>query len=218
MSDRYIEEFTVRVEKLAGSDRVVSIKHFFNGVPHREDGPAEQDFRPEDGTPFTETWIRHGITQREDGPAYLAWNRAGTELLIEQWKGPRGLHRVGGPADIYRENSILTEEVYYYEGLQHNENGPSRIGRDGKTGHIFIEEWRRYGSLHRGGGLPAIIHKGGRNDQIVEREEYWEDGRRHRIGGPALIERTKRGKIKRSDYYELGALIQREGLTKKFTP
>jgi hypothetical protein len=39
--------------------------------------------------------------------------------------------------------------------------------------------WYKDGKLHRDGDLPALIHRGKLN-------EYYQDGRRHRVNGPAM--------------------------------
>jgi hypothetical protein len=56
--------------------------------------------------------------------------------------------------------------------------------------HVYpngLREWTTNGVLDRSGDRPAVIHPDGSL-------EYWRNGKRHRVGGPAVV--FKRGKTK----------------------
>ena len=78
------------------------------------------------------------------------------------------LHRVDAPAVMF-ENG---DELWYYEGKRHREDGPA-VKLYGKV------EYHIHGELHREDG-PAMLYADG--------SEYWFlHGKRHNLNGPAVI-------------------------------
>lgn len=128
---------------------------FFNGIQHREDGPAEE--RPNDFD-----WRLNRLYHRTDGPA-----RKWADDRKEWWvNGER--HRPDGPAVEYKNGSY----EWYLNDLLHRDDGPSRhlvpiLVTEFKNVPGF-EEWHQYGKLHRENG-PAVIYFNGKGNHV----QYW---------------------------------------------
>jgi len=68
------------------------------------------------------------------------------------------------------------DRVVYYTGDRIDRaDGPAVIYKNGR-----VEYWRR-GLRHRAGDKPAVI------DPVLQIQEYWVEGKRHRLHGPAII-------------------------------
>lgn len=75
--------------------------YHFNGLLHREDGPAIVHSTGEN-------WYKHGILNREDGPAIT--NRLENGLVTERWYKNGLAHRGDGPAiteNIDGKNTLM---------------------------------------------------------------------------------------------------------------
>lgn len=98
------------------------------------------------------------------------------------WKKSNPLHRINGPAAIYKKcqqnNKFYfvfykyREKEYYQNGQHHRINGPSIIDKN------RTKFWIQKGLLHRMNG-PAIINKNGE-------KEWYQNNEMHRINGPAV--------------------------------
>lgn len=100
----------------------------FNGVLHREDGPAVIRWDSEKKYKIFEYWCINGLTHRDGGePAELHYNKDGT-IRSKAWYR-NGKH--------YRDNE-LPAEIKYYNGER-------------------IEFWYENDHVYRSGGRPAII-------------------------------------------------------------
>ena len=80
--------------------------------------------------------------------------------------------------------------------VTHREDGPAITRADG------TEEWHRWGTLHRDGGLPAISGPHG--------EEYYIDGKLHREGGLPAVQYTTPEGVSVEGYY-INDELHREG-------
>lgn len=164
---------------------------WLNGVLHRADEPAitilkdtddwsknVQRYR-EDGIIEADRkeWWRYGQRHRSDGPAII------NQKAAEWWlNGVR--HREGGPAIIRSDNT----EEWWFNGMLHRENPIFGEMKPAKTffklGYRVREYWY-VGTRHREDG-PAIEHINMiTNEPEEEKEEWYQWGKRHRIGGPA---------------------------------
>lgn len=119
-----------------------------NGVIHRTDGPAVYN-------DTVEIWKVNGADYRANGPA-ISCKKCGSE----GWFNKHGLHRIGGPAIIYR---LCEEYCGANNALDRSTSIP--LGSSAKV-------WYKNGKLHRDDG-PAFksIYEDG--DEIIE---YWRNG------------------------------------------
>jgi hypothetical protein len=147
--------------------------------------------------------------------------------LIQEYKINGKFHRLDNPAVIQPPVSVknlqtledvIVEPVgYYYEGVLHRIGGPAHID------DLGTEEFWVGGKISRAGGLPAIIRFPSRLfDRItsevvfVNPEEYWVNGLKHRVDGPAVVTNAGVQEFwimgKRSRVGGLPAVIGRETL------
>ena len=210
MSSSYVEEFVVRVEKRSENGKTLSISCLFNGALHCDAEPARLTFHPTTGKLWREEWMRNGALFRETGPAVTDWDPGGRTPHYQCWVGTGGIHRAGAPAEIFRdvETGNITEERFYWHGVEHNHVVHSAMNLKAQTGIIDTEVWRRYGKLTREGDFPAVVHRDPISGAVLL-EEYWQDGRRHRENGPAIIEWRSgaRRAIRRITHYLYGELV-----------
>ena len=83
---------------------------------------------------------------------------------------------------LYKEfrtiDGIGVCKVYFINGIETREDGPSHIRLNPKNRLIVRESWRLNGEFHRSNGLPANI-KSKMNGDVVLRE-FYEHGKRTR--------------------------------------
>lgn len=120
-------------------------------------------------------------------------------------------HRPNGPADIQyyeRDGRRCRSDTYYKQGTVYRESDlPSVVVLDEETGVAILQEWNVGPETSRLGGKPAVIATDWKTG-VVEREEYWEHGRRHRVDGPAYIERDpQNGQKLENSYFDRGEEI-----------
>jgi small nuclear ribonucleoprotein (snRNP)-like protein len=117
------------------------------------------------------------------------------------------------------DNAVFVSEedgCTYKNGLLHSfDDQPALVIDD------FAKEWLKDGKWHREGDKPAVIYDGifkyydndilhrkegpaVTSDKENFRHEWWENGKRHRIGGPAVYD----GNIQ--EWWENGVFIRRE--------
>lgn len=140
----------------------------------------------------------------------LHTNELSEEIERELWfdANTKRLHRPNGPAETeyYEwEGRACRSETYYKQGrIYRGGDLPSMVVVDVETNAEVLQKWSVDGATGRSGGRPAIISTG-LETGIVEREEYWEDGHRHREDGPAFIERDPdTGEIIEESFYTRG--------------
>jgi len=105
--------------------------------------------------------------------------RVGKNTFLER------VHLTGEIANK-RPGIIFKAWVIKENGLIHNTKGPA-IYSDERDFFVFMIK----GQHHRDGDLPALI------DKKENHKEYWIDGKRSRLGGPAI----ERGSIGSNDYH-----------------
>jgi hypothetical protein len=111
--------------------------YYYNGVKHREDGPACIS------TWGDKEWWYNGTLHRQDGPA-IEYSHG----RIEWWKHNKR-HREDGPA-------IMSERIlhWYKDGQVHREDGPAIIEKN-IEGNVIMHCWCVQSKYHRIDG-PAI--------------------------------------------------------------
>lgn len=135
------------------------------------------------------------------------------EIERELWfdAESKRLHRPNGPADTkyYEwEGRLCRSETYYKQGTIFRANDlPSIVVVDIETDFAVLQKWSVGGATGRSGGKPAFISTDIETG-VVELEEYWEDGGRHRDDGPAVIERDpESGAVVKESFYFRGQKI-----------
>ena len=170
---------------------------------------------PKTGQILSESWeTEKGLHDPKKGfPAYRRWDIETGKIIQECYCKNGELHRDGDkPAKISidpRTNMLISEE-YYDEGVEHRSNGPSQIIRDAATGKTVVEEWKQKGKFHRKGDFPASLNRNVATN-VIECEEYYIRGERHRTIGPAFIECDRNtGKIRNKVYFLHGQQQQHQ--------
>lgn len=122
-------------------DGVVRHQYYFDGIPHRLDGPSFREWINE--SLVRERWSANGKFHREDGPAIRIWNIKG-KLILEEWMVHGKLHRKDGPAFQQWMADGILKERWYYDGQLHCDDGPAiRWFKEGKLESIqFITHGR----------------------------------------------------------------------------
>ena len=151
-----------------------------DGVPHRIDGPASQNW-DEDGNLKSEVWYQSGVPHRIDGPAEIVLR--GGLITAEAWYKNGEKHRIDGPALSHYStwNKTCQSECWYQNGRKHRIDGPAMWWFcEGKK----FEEWYKNDRLHREDG-PAVFHPYLRDFTGGDARSCWyQDGLKHREGGP----------------------------------
>lgn len=191
----YMHEFS--------TDAYLVKEHYFDGLLHKEDGPAKIVKNKKDIEVIVE-YFMFGRHHRKDGPAYMIFENGN---YCREWIQNDEKHRLDGPAIInfYRENinsfdencsinidnyfstdeKIYIEEEYYVGGCLHRQDGPAIVKKIKENDNVKIESFYYYinGCLHRLDG-PAI-----KNDT----EELWYcNGLLHRMNGPAVVRKNRK--------------------------
>ena len=122
------------------------------------------------------------IPHKDDGPAYIS-------SRVEEWYFNGLQHNLDAPAKVFSLETPGLEEIWYSNGERHRVDGPAIIRQTGEV------RWMFNGVLHRKDG-PAVIE--------IEKQEWWQYGKRHREDGPAVI----RGEFQ--EYWVRGIRISRE--------
>ncbi len=92
--------------------KVKSITYKVNGLWHRDDGPAYQQWNDAGGL-IKEEWWQNGFWHRTNGPVIQEWNDAG-ELIYESWRQNGHLHRDNGPAhQQWNDAGVLIWESWW---------------------------------------------------------------------------------------------------------
>lgn len=114
------------------------------------------------------------------------------------------LHRVGGPAveEFSYDNERILERRYYYNGMEHNDNGPSYIGWYLDGGKHTIG-YKKEGKYHRI-GKPALFYF--YSDGSLAAIYYYYEGKLHNDDGPALVKWYPNGYRSKTEYYTHGVL------------
>lgn len=110
------------VELFDGDGNLIRQQWFRNGAQHRDEGPAEIDFRPGDGSVEQEEWFRDGKRSNPSGPALVEYH---------------------GNGRVAREDWILDNLYFRAEGLPEI----TYFSKSGKP--VFFEFVRADGSLIR---------------------------------------------------------------------
>ena len=105
------------------------INYLFDGLRHREDGPAF--FCPRT---LEEQWWYRGKLHRLDGPADYKPKMQENGLVYETWYVHGKTHRDGGPAHT---NPFTKTRFWYQDGEIHRDDGPAVI-----SGAKEIYYWR----------------------------------------------------------------------------
>lgn len=122
------------------------------------------------------------------------------------------LDRPNGPAitDYFQvDGRTRRGETFYQQGIVRREGDlPSSVAIDVETGIELFREWTSTdGSVSRLEGKPAVITTD-LETGVVIKEQYWEHGKPHRLGGPADIERDRStGKVTSARFFERGKEI-----------
>ncbi len=159
------------------------------------------------------------------------------KVLLERYYQNNKLHREDGPAetsyDYDGHKSWKKHELYYQEGLLHRDDGPAKIIYK-KINKISEETYYKAGAIHRDNG-PAYIEYQKEGKTVLKTtyfdifentnpspktmenamvEEYYQDSKKHRIGGPAEIEYYENGNIKYGGYCINGNYHREDGPAK----
>ncbi len=178
------------------SGRLQGEQWFLDGQAYRPNGlPVLTEYR-EDGSIERRQWNE----RRTDGqsiPAHQAAFRFDGTLRGENWRVDGKLHREDGPAiREYRRNGSLKAEHWFREGNRFRVNGPGAVmyREDGSVSwecHTFRDGvWQD--------GQPSFIKRA--RDGHVTRHE-WNEGNRHRVDGPAVIDYHSDGTVKRERWF-----------------
>ena len=138
------------------TDKKGTVRWYWRGQLHREDGPASEYVNGSKG------WWRNGKRHRDDGPAVEYANGD------KEWWRNGEPHRDDGPAIEHVDGY----KAWYRNGLLHREDGPAVEWPN------EFKSWYRNGQLHRDDG-PAIERANGY-------KEWYRNGRRHRDDGLAI--------------------------------
>jgi len=147
-------------------------------------------------------WLNSKL-HREDGPAveYPSGQK--------EWRIKGEFHRLDGPAVEYPSG----QKEWYKNGRWHRDDGPAierphgrnewykngiRFFPDGKHAYFDGTHWYKNNQLHREDG-PAIIKKDGT-------EEWYLNGQKHRVGGPAVINKKAKYWESSEEWYIHGNL------------
>lgn len=152
--------------------------YFLNKKIHRDNGPA---FIRKDKFNEYSFWFQNGKIHRDDGPAYEC---QGDKI----WFKNNRLHRDNGPASI-TSGSI----EWFFDGVYHRNGAPAVLNV--KKLKDVNKKSRTPLELNENGDIVYIMIDGVKTEikiEIIEGveylvygEEWWENGKRHRKGGPA---------------------------------
>lgn len=154
----------------------------------RDDDPDQVTF-DRDGNILDHAWSAgvSGVLHREDAPAYRRFWSDGVIAREMYWRNGV-LHRSGGPADIdYDLDGLVRGTTTYLDG-ERLEHVTYRHDADGKR-------YEAYCATYRDGKISSETFRD-------------EEGRLHRLGGPALITYRPDESIDRTEWYEHGARVQ----------
>jgi hypothetical protein len=166
------DDYAVLMKDDAGNVRYTQWWRF--GKLHRTDGPA---IILADGS---EEWYLDGIRHRVGGPAFTRRDSSG-EIIVEQWFTDGRLNRIDGPA-VTRiiEESINKDWLY-------NRIGESEPG-DG--------EGEENGEEEPPPPPPPIP-----SERRIVVEEWWVEGQKHRLEGPAVIFTNYEPRVIREEWW-----------------
>lgn len=100
------------------------------------------------------------------------------------------------------ETGEKVRERWTLDGKLHRTDGPALQGWD--NGKLTAQEWWLKDKPSRLGGKPACLEIDPDSDVVVS-EKYFVDGKPHKLGGPALIERDAlTGQVTMAHYYRDG--------------
>lgn len=99
------------------------------------------------------------------------------------------------------DGNFMTGQAWYHCGKLHNEFGPAIIRYEPYSGSVLSEHWYRDGKPFRDSAEGASVVKyDAETHHIVEELYLVDEGRLHRVDGPALIRRHR----------ETGCVIEKE--------
>jgi|GEM_PF-1932098 len=136
-----------------------------------------------------ERWSVDGKLHRLDGPAVIYRNREG-QIIQQEWYEGGKRHRIDAPAVVY-ETKYNKEEKWYRDDKLHRVGGPAIFELEKDTGRILEESWFENDQLHRFHAPAQILRETGASDKTVDDvfSVTWAvKGKFHREGGPAYIE------------------------------
>lgn len=189
---------------------------WFHGKRHREDGPAiefangnkewfvNNDYHRVGGPSIVKSdgdkyWHQYGLLHREDGPAVEFANGG------ESWYFRGRLHREDGPAVTNVVSGVRVRQWWWHgESVTKAAVGWRLKERElwrnpPKLGAELTSLTEQYGRPHSYDGQPARVWKDGS-------QEWFLNGERHRIDGPAVILSTGE-----EYYYLFNNLLTKEG-------
>ncbi len=163
-----------------------------NGEYHRDNGPAIYNR-------YLMCWYQNGLLHRDDGYAIIHYDHEllGTELsmykngMLHCETGPCVLFIDGLPDYKYLElnckelESKLLFEEWKINDVQHREDGPA-VRRRVHINAPWDETWVQKGARHNSNGPAVLEYK----DNVLNVEEWWINGKKHRLDGPAYINKA----------------------------
>jgi len=204
-----------------GSDYTVTTYYNKNKEIDRQNGPAVISVFENGYT--EEQWIRKNKLDKKQGPAKILYDEK-NKVIAEWYYVNDKLHRENGPAFIgynlseyYLDGKKLTRKEWHnkvnnkkinqldYKELEDKElleNGNYKITKylnKDKT-KIIGEYYFNNNNMFNRKNKPAVI-KYYKNCETVKKLEFYKNGKRHRINGPATIWYTKSGEIIGEHYW-----------------
>lgn len=144
-----------------------------------------------------EMYKQDGERHREDGPAF-SWYYDDNRPSSQEWYIHGIKHREDGPAEIkYYPNGELKSEAWLINGSLYREDGPASIEYF-PDGTVAKEDWSP-ADTRLDADLPSITlyYPSG----VKERDIWRGDGTHwHRLNGPAVVDYSETGKIKRETW------------------
>lgn len=141
-------------------------------------------------------------------------------IVEEAWKDQNAqLHRIDLPAVTHRsrQTGAVTREEFWFRGSIHRHNQPAILGYN-ETGNCIFRAWREGGRHFRDGDLPTIEHLDADTGSVL-RAEYKEDGKLHRLTGPAVvIYDLASGQVTETEWHQQGRKFTPPALSKGWQP
>lgn len=159
--------------------------YYYNGMLHREDGPAEEIDYSEN---WCKTWYMYGVKHREGGPAIID-----NIHQCEYWYRYGMINREDGPAKtiLDKYNDERMKYSWYKNGVLHREGRPAEYEKNYINNKTISKKWYKNGLLHRDGKRPAVrcIYTNAFDDRIIDLDysAWFVNGELHREDGPAQI-------------------------------
>ena len=135
---------------------------------------------------FRQLWIVNGLDGEICIPAEIV------ELIYDAlWNGHAG-GVFGGV--VSAKLSFIGDRVYHL----HPQLGPAWVFYTGKDKELQCVEYHWHGKLHRPDDKPTKIYFYSNGN--IKREMYYQNGKPHRIDGPAIYSYYETGELKTAEY------------------